>query len=401
MLRGDDVTFADLLDLSFGTPRSGVVDLGSLRRLLLAIVTRLGIRDAGAAEQARGSELLGRVRACEDGLAQALKLLQDVRDQTSAVKLRTEELHLRHQDGGVRLEARVDALEARKADGEQVEVLRQLVRDTGHVRLPALALRSPYVLAASFLLMFSCSRSDRREACRQLDERVRRHEDAVERLTEECRQLDDPRGASDRTVSSLTSDPCEKRGRGPDDLGGKSSLLLERKMADGVRRQHDVAEASISKLQRECDKLQEAIRRLHDDNKHKHVHIQQLLRTTEHLQENKADKRSLHAEVKHLEAEHKNLQSTRERRRSSEDSQHDAEGATAAGVRKQLLDTHHCLSCDRRVVRHLHAAKSVTGAWPLSDVTHFRYPPVSRSCGGARTVTPRTDGRGRRRTAVT
>ncbi|XP_061605210.1 myosin-11-like isoform X3 [Phyllopteryx taeniolatus] len=373
MLRGDDVTFADLLDLSFGTPRSGVVDLGSLRRLLLAIVTRLGIRDAGAAEQARGSELLGRVRACEDGLAQALKLLQDVRDQTSAVKLRTEELHLRHQDGGVRLEARVDALEARKADGEQVEVLRQLVRDT-----------------------------DRREACRQLDERVRRHEDAVERLTEECRQLDDPRGASDRTVSSLTSDPCEKRGRGPDDLGGKSSLLLERKMADGVRRQHDVAEASISKLQRECDKLQEAIRRLHDDNKHKHVHIQQLLRTTEHLQENKADKRSLHAEVKkHLEAEHKNLQSTRERRRSSEDSQHDAEGATAAGVRKQLLDTHHCLSCDRRVVRHLHAAKSVTGAWPLSDVTHFRYPPVSRSCGGARTVTPRTDGRGRRRTAVT
>ncbi|XP_061605214.1 uncharacterized protein LOC133465988 isoform X7 [Phyllopteryx taeniolatus] len=243
---------------------------------------------------------------------------------------------------------------------------------------------------------------DRREACRQLDERVRRHEDAVERLTEECRQLDDPRGASDRTVSSLTSDPCEKRGRGPDDLGGKSSLLLERKMADGVRRQHDVAEASISKLQRECDKLQEAIRRLHDDNKHKHVHIQQLLRTTEHLQENKADKRSLHAEVKkHLEAEHKNLQSTRERRRSSEDSQHDAEGATAAGVRKQLLDTHHCLSCDRRVVRHLHAAKSVTGAWPLSDVTHFRYPPVSRSCGGARTVTPRTDGRGRRRTAVT
>ncbi|XP_061605211.1 uncharacterized protein LOC133465988 isoform X4 [Phyllopteryx taeniolatus] len=348
MLRGDDVTFADLLDLSFGTPRSGVVDLGSLRRLLLAIVTRLGIRDAGAAEQARGSELLGRVRACEDGLAQALKLLQDVRDQTSAVKLRTEELHLRHQDGGVRLEARVDALEARKADGEQVEVLRQLVRDTGHVRLPALALRSPYVLAASFLLMFSCSRSDRREACRQLDERVRRHEDAVERLTEECRQ------------------------------------------------------ASISKLQRECDKLQEAIRRLHDDNKHKHVHIQQLLRTTEHLQENKADKRSLHAEVKkHLEAEHKNLQSTRERRRSSEDSQHDAEGATAAGVRKQLLDTHHCLSCDRRVVRHLHAAKSVTGAWPLSDVTHFRYPPVSRSCGGARTVTPRTDGRGRRRTAVT
>ncbi|XP_061605213.1 uncharacterized protein LOC133465988 isoform X6 [Phyllopteryx taeniolatus] len=319
MLRGDDVTFADLLDLSFGTPRSGVVDLGSLRRLLLAIVTRLGIRDAGAAEQARGSELLGRVRACEDGLAQALKLLQDVRDQTSAVKLRTEELHLRHQDGGVRLEARVDALEARKADGEQVEVLRQLVRDT-----------------------------DRREACRQLDERVRRHEDAVERLTEECRQ------------------------------------------------------ASISKLQRECDKLQEAIRRLHDDNKHKHVHIQQLLRTTEHLQENKADKRSLHAEVKkHLEAEHKNLQSTRERRRSSEDSQHDAEGATAAGVRKQLLDTHHCLSCDRRVVRHLHAAKSVTGAWPLSDVTHFRYPPVSRSCGGARTVTPRTDGRGRRRTAVT
>ncbi|XP_061701504.1 227 kDa spindle- and centromere-associated protein isoform X2 [Syngnathoides biaculeatus] len=336
----DDVTFADLLDLSFGTPRLGVVDLGSLRRLLLAIVTRLGI------EQARGSELLDRIRTCEDGLAQALTLLQDVRDQTSAAKLRSEELYRDLasasldglKDAGVRLEARVDALEARKADGEQVDELRRLVRD-----------------------------ADRREACRHLDERVRRHEDAIERLSRECRQLDDLREAADRVMSSLTSD---KRGRDPHALGAKSDLLPERKMADAVRPQH---EASISKLQRECDKLQEAVRRLHDDNKHKQVHIQQLLRTAEHLQENKADKSSLHAEVKHLEAERRNLRrSGGERRRSPEDSQRDAEAATAAGVRKQLLDTHRCLSCDRRVLRHLDAA----------------YPPVSRSCGGA-TSAPR------------
>ncbi|XP_077386628.1 uncharacterized protein LOC144024297 isoform X3 [Festucalex cinctus] len=332
-LEDDDATFSDLLDLSFGGPRVGALDLGYLHRLLLALLNRLGIRDVSAAERTRGSELLERVRACEDGLEQALRLAQDLQEQMSAIKLRAEELHLRQQglasaswldelkDAGARLRTRVDTLEAAKADGEQIDLLRRLIGDT-----------------------------DRREACRHLDERVRLHEDAIERLTKQCCQL----------------------------TGGQASIL---------------------KLQSECDKLQEAIRRLSDDNKHKHIHILQLLRTTEELQENKVDKRSLPAEVKKQldEAQQKNFQWSREKLRSPVDSQQDAGDVTAAGIRKQLLETHHCLSCDRHVIRHLHAhaTKNVPGAWPngstvsrpLTDLTHFRYPPVSRSCGGGHTVT--------------
>ncbi|XP_077412489.1 uncharacterized protein LOC144043124 isoform X2 [Vanacampus margaritifer] len=382
----DDVTFSDLLDLSFGGPRVGALDLGYLRRLLLALLHRLGIRDASAAERARGSELLERLRACEDGLEQALRLAQDVQEQMSAIKLRAEELHLRQQgfasaswldelkDASARLRVRVDSLEAAKGDGEQMDVLRRLIDDT-----------------------------DRREACRRLDERVRLHEDAIERLTKQCCQLDDLQAALDRMMPSLTSEPSDRRGRNPDDLGGKLSLLLESKLAEGARRQLEEdakltgGQTSILKLQSECDKLQEAIRRLSDDNKHKHIHILQLLRTSEELQENKVDKRSLHAEVKKQldEAQQKNFPWSREKLRSPKDSQQDVGDATAAGIRKQLLETHHCLSCDRHVIRHLHAAKSVSGVWPnsstgsrpLTDLTQFRYPPVSRSCGGGHTVT--------------
>ncbi|XP_077386621.1 uncharacterized protein LOC144024297 isoform X2 [Festucalex cinctus] len=345
-LEDDDATFSDLLDLSFGGPRVGALDLGYLHRLLLALLNRLGIRDVSAAERTRGSELLERVRACEDGLEQALRLAQDLQEQMSAIKLRAEELHLRQQglasaswldelkDAGARLRTRVDTLEAAKADGEQIDLLRRLIGDT-----------------------------DRREACRHLDERVRLHEDAIERLTKQCCQLDDLQGALDRMMPSLTSEPSHRRGRSPNDLGGKLSLLLERKLADGVRRQVEEdakltgGQASILKLQSECDKLQEAIRRLSDDNKHKHIHILQLLRTTEELQENKVDKRSLPAEVKKQldEAQQKNFQWSREKLRSPVDSQQDAGDVTAAGIRKQLLETHHCLSCDRHVIRHLHA----------------------------------------------
>ncbi|XP_019722080.1 uncharacterized protein LOC109513826 isoform X1 [Hippocampus comes] len=385
MRRDDDATFSDLLDLSFGGPRAGALDLVYLRRLLLALLSRLGIRDVSAAERARQTGLLERVGACEDALEQALGLARDVQEQMSVMKQRAEELHVRQQglasasldelkDEGALLRARVDALETAKADKEQMDVLRRLIGDT-----------------------------DRREACRLLDERVKLHEDAIERLTQQCRQLDDLRGALDRMMSSLTSEPSDLRCRSTDDLNGKLSLLLERKMAETVRWQrHEDAQltggpVSILKLQSECDKLQEAIRRLHDDSKHKQVHIQQLVRTSEDLQENKVDKRLLHVEVKKQldEAQLKNFHRSRERLRSPEDFEHDGEDATAAGIRKQLLETHHCLSCDRHVIRHLNAAKSLLGAWPsgrgggrpLTDLTHFRYPRVSRSCGGIRTVT--------------
>lgn len=74
MRRDDDATFSDLLDLSFGGPRAGALDLVYLRRLLLALLSRLGIRDVSAAERARQTGLLERVGACEDALEQVCGL---------------------------------------------------------------------------------------------------------------------------------------------------------------------------------------------------------------------------------------------------------------------------------------------------------------------------------------
>ncbi|XP_057673536.1 glutamine-rich protein 2 isoform X1 [Corythoichthys intestinalis] len=364
MRRDDDATFGELVDESFGGARAGVLDLGSLRRLLLAILTRLGIRD----EPAHGSEVVARIRACEDGLAQVLKLVEDIQSQTSALKLQSEELHIRQQgelrDAGVRLEARIDALETQKADGEQMDILRRLIRDT-----------------------------DQRETCRHLDERVRLHEEAIERLTKECRQLDDLQRVLDRMKLTLTSDPYKQSIQSIKNFGKKSSLPADSETAAADELSGSVS-ASILKLKRECDELQEAIGCLRDDNKHKHVHIQHLLRTSENLQENKIDKRSLHVEVKkQLEAQWKSFQRSRQRPHSPEDSWLDVQDGNAAAIRKQLLDTHHCLSCDRHIVTQLYAAKSVLRAWPsgsstrpTSELQGFRYPSVSRSCGGGRAV---------------
>ncbi|XP_057673538.1 uncharacterized protein LOC130904645 isoform X2 [Corythoichthys intestinalis] len=244
MRRDDDATFGELVDESFGGARAGVLDLGSLRRLLLAILTRLGIRD----EPAHGSEVVARIRACEDGLAQVLKLVEDIQSQTSALKLQSEELHIRQQgelrDAGVRLEARIDALETQKADGEQMDILRRLIRDT-----------------------------DQRETCRHLDERVRLHEEAIERLTKECRQLDDLQRVLDRMKLTLTSDPYKQSIQSIKNFGKKSSLPADSETAAADELSGSVS-ASILKLKRECDELQEAIGCLRDDNKHKHVHIQ-------------------------------------------------------------------------------------------------------------------------------
>ncbi|XP_054615685.1 uncharacterized protein LOC129171247 isoform X3 [Dunckerocampus dactyliophorus] len=163
-------------------------------------------------------------------------------------------------------------------------------------------------------------------------------------------------------------------------VGRKLSLLFERQQQD---MQHVRGlQASILQLQRDCEDLQKAVGRLHDDNKHKHLHILQLLRSQDQLQDTKADKHSLHAKVcqldKLIQDQWNDIQ---ERMSLPEHSQH----RHAAAVRKQLL----CLSCDPPIITHLQAPTSV-GVSPsrtLTDVADFRYPKVSRSCGGGHTVT--------------
>ncbi|XP_034750818.1 uncharacterized protein LOC117958492 isoform X2 [Etheostoma cragini] len=229
----------------------------------------------------------------------------------------------------------------------------------------------------------------------------------------------------------------------------------------------------ILHLQAECQKLHETTRCLHEDNRQKQSHIEELYKTTEELEEKKADKEMVASEIKAdkfaLESKVSRLQfdsvteqlnamfhellnkvtgheqdwykvvnklSTemeRKLNRMELDSVKDqlenrwkniheklqAQGAPehedAAGIRKQLVDRFHCLSCDRPVVMHTpgqHLVKQPsTPGFPshksirpftvyaleqfrqhyrserISEMTDYGHLAASRSCGGSHTVT--------------
>ncbi|XP_061907758.1 uncharacterized protein LOC133652721 [Entelurus aequoreus] len=357
----DDVTFRELLELAFGTPRAGVVDFGALHRLLRALLTHLGVGESSTAQQTH-LQLLGRIQACEDQVVTAMKLIQEVQQQIEQVKRKGEELQESTcetldgvKDVSVRLQDRVMALEAgRKVDEDQLE---QLITNT-----------------------------DQRDMVRILDERLNIQQDAINSLSDQLHQLDNLQVALDHMLPPLTSDPSgDLEDGGETNVGRTLSLRFERKMAEVLRRHEDTQhehgpQASILQLQRDCHDLREAIGGLHDDNKHKHVHIQQLLRSQEELQERKVDRHSLHTTLCQLDKQIQDQwNDIQDRMLLPEPSQQ----VHAAGIRKQLL----CLSCDPPVITHLHAPGAVSPSRTLTNFTDFRYPRVSRSCGGVHTVT--------------
>ncbi|XP_010770570.1 uncharacterized protein [Notothenia coriiceps] len=236
---------------------------------------------------------------------------------------------------------------------------------------------------------------------------------------------------------------------------------------------NDVQNA-ILQLQTDCEKLTETTRFLHEDNSQKQSHIEELYKTTEELEEKKADKQMVESEIKKaakyaLDGKVSRLQfdSVTEQlnamfqellnkvtgqeqdwhkvieRLSSEmecklnrielnsvkkqledrwrniheklQGQGAPEQEDAAGIRKQLVDRFHCLSCDRPVVMHnsgQHVVKlSSTAGFPshrsirpftvyaleqfrqhyrserVSEMTDYSHLAVLRSCGGSHTVT--------------
>ncbi|XP_071060046.1 glutamine-rich protein 2-like isoform X3 [Pseudochaenichthys georgianus] len=173
---------------------------------------------------------------------------------------------------------------------------------------------------------------------------------------------------------------------------------------------NDVQNA-ILQLQTDCEKLTETTRCLHEDNSQKQSHIEELYKTTEELQEKKADKQMVESEIKkaskcgpdgkvsrlqfdsvteQLNAMFQELlnkvtgqeqdwhkvierlssemecklnrielnsvkKQLEDRWRSIQEKlqgQGTPEQEDAAGIRKQLVDRFHCLSCDRPVVMH-------------------------------------------------
>ncbi|XP_049417509.1 uncharacterized protein C16orf96 [Epinephelus fuscoguttatus] len=247
------------------------------------------------------------------------------------------------------------------------------------------------------------------------------------------------------------------------------SLMRDREKVELV---NDVQKA-ILQLQAEFEKLHETARCLDKDSRQKQSHIEKLFRTTEKLEEKKADKQMVESEIKAdksaLESKVSRLQfdSTTEHlntmfhellnkvtgqeqdwhkvidklstemecklnrieldsvKKQLEDrwknihEKLQAQGAPehedAAGIRKQLVDRFHCLSCDRPVVMHTSGQHLVklpsTPGFPshksirpftvyaleqfrqhyrserISEMTDYSHLAVSRSCGGSHTVT--------------
>ncbi|XP_047427693.1 glutamine-rich protein 2 isoform X2 [Mugil cephalus] len=247
---------------------------------------------------------------------------------------------------------------------------------------------------------------------------------------------------------------------------------------ENVELVNDVQRA-ILQLQADCEKLHATTRFLHEDNKQKQSDIEELYKTTEELEVKKADKRMVESEIKAdksaLESKVSRMQfdSATEQLNSmfhellnkvtgQEQDWHkvidrlstemecklnrieldsvkkqledrwknihkklQAQGAPdpedAAGIRKQLVDRFHCLSCDRPVVKHTPGPQLVTlpstPAFPshksirpftvyaleqlrqhyrnerMSELTDYGYPVLSRSCGGSHTNTSVTQRR--------
>ncbi|KAK1877310.1 Glutamine-rich protein 2 [Dissostichus eleginoides] len=221
-------------------------------------------------------------------------------------------------------------------------------------------------------------------------------------------QLDDLRGMLEDMMQSLTSDLSEVgQDEGDDDSQGLGSAFTGKPNGELV---NDVQNA-ILQLQTDCEKLTETTRFLHEDNSQKQSHIEELYKTTEELEEKKADKQMVESEIKkaakyaldgkvsrlqfdsvteqlnamfqellnkvtgqeqdwhkvierlssemecklnriELDSVKKQLEDRWRNIHEKLQDQGAPEQEDAAGIRKQLVDRFHCLSCDRPVVMH-------------------------------------------------
>nr|XP_004556497.1 glutamine-rich protein 2 isoform X6 [Maylandia zebra] len=270
------------------------------------------------------------------------------------------------QERLVQVEAHVAVLEKGKADQSQLAQLRELIATKGS------------------------------------------HGDAFSNLMD---QLNEQRGLIDRLMSD--------RGK----LDALEDMLMslmsphKESASENVELVNGVQQAMLQ-LQADCKKLNETMRSLHEDSKRKQRHIEELYKTTEELEVNKADKQMVESEIRAdksaLEGKVSRLQldsvteqlsgmfhellnkvtsqeqdwhklmgklstemecklnrieldsvkkQLEDRWRSIHEklqAQAAPEYEDAAGIRKQLVERFHCLSCDRPIVKHTPGPHLVT-----------------------------------------
>uniref|UniRef100_A0A3P9AXG6 Glutamine rich 2 n=1 Tax=Maylandia zebra TaxID=106582 RepID=A0A3P9AXG6_9CICH len=275
----------------------------------------------------------------------------------------------------------------------------------------------------------------------------------------QLRELIATKGSHGDAFSNLMDQLNEQRG------------LIDRLMSDrgkNVELVNGVQQAMLQ-LQADCKKLNETMRSLHEDSKRKQRHIEELYKTTEELEVNKADKQMVESEIRAdksaLEGKVSRLQldsvteqlsgmfhellnkvtsqeqdwhklmgklstemecklnrieldsvkkQLEDRWRSIHEklqAQAAPEYEDAAGIRKQLVERFHCLSCDRPIVKHTPGPHLVTlpsfPAFPshksirpftvytmeqlrqhyrserISELTDYGHLAAARSCGGS------------------
>ncbi|XP_075897587.1 uncharacterized protein LOC142898513 [Nelusetta ayraudi] len=140
----ENISLLELLNLSIGTPQRGAVNFNALHVLLHAVLRHLDLQEVTARwedappghrhseEAAAGKELRAstepqpqrtvgsRIRSCEDGVTEALKVIQELHQQTNQLKEEVEQLRSQQKVFDLHVEKvsaveqcchRVDALE--------------------------------------------------------------------------------------------------------------------------------------------------------------------------------------------------------------------------------------------------------------------------------------------------
>ncbi|KAM7371432.1 hypothetical protein PAMP_008679 [Pampus punctatissimus] len=238
---------------------------------------------------------------------------------------------------------------------------------------------------------------------------------SVQKLAEDMKQLKAKEASQETTadrrlhqMSSSLHDDSDSQSQESSavNAGEKLGLLFQR------------YEQLQDTLQAECEKLHETTRCLHEDNRQKQSHIEELYKTTEELEEKKADKQMVETEIKadksaldskvsrlqfdsvteqinsmfhellnkvtgqeqdwhkvidklstemecklnriELDSVKKQLENRWKNIHEKLQAQGAPEHEDAAGIRKQLVDRFHCLSCDRPVVKHTPGPHLVT-----------------------------------------
>ncbi|XP_029365384.1 uncharacterized protein C16orf96 [Echeneis naucrates] len=546
-----DVSLSELLDLSIGTPRPGAVNFTALHALLRAVLRRLGIREVkirwsgdelpdapmgvtgpgqdpdqdperlqiegdsprevqpGSEPQRRVasspgpppssspaadglSKLRSRIQTCEDGVSQAMTLIQTLHTQRDSLKVQINELHQHKMEGGTE----PDMAAAVETCCRRVETLEETVRslkDTVQKYPDDLSRCVTWDVMESALLSGGGDQQRLDESgvvdlLRSTDEPynsntspihpaedsagppVSSEEVSAHQLTTETSlvlsgppgkthagpgpvvsHLSRTGGGSERyleTVDALRTlsklkekfNHLETRvaaleegkvdqtqldqlrdtisNQGSQDVTGNlmDQLKEQRKLIDSLVEEREKSvdlmndvQTAILQLQAECEKLHETTSQLHEDNRQKHSHIQELFKTTEELEEKKADKLMVENEIKadksaldskvsrlqfdsateqlntmfhqlqgqvtdqaqdwhkvmdklssemecklvrtELDTVKKQLEDCRKNIDEKLQTQGAAEHEDAAALRKQLVDRFHCLSCDRPVVK--------------------------------------------------